>query len=1402
MKVKRQKRKILFKGLGLTLALGLSVLCTPIDGLALAAIEDQTTDYNYLTVGTSSEKVDTVIKRGQTYNIPKAYIGGKSTLVVGDESIEGTKVTHSNGSGEYMTIDSSEVTVRYGSASAATTEKIGDFDEDGNIDFVADKEGTYVITYSYTYTDVLGDTYTNSYDLKVQSELSSASINFNNNQEKFIPSILDLSMVEGEANVYIPTPEIKDEEGNVIENVEVVSKLPTTVDESKDYLVVSATGGTNISSLTLGGDSTTGFFIKDADLRAADGAGSYTIKFSFYMGDEFVTSATKTMQVKAKFDNEAERYYKNYKLVLDLASDFPTSGETGVEISLPAAIGKTSTESTPASESVDVFYKVKVKYMAKSEDKAYTDLDKTVYGDVIDANGYLVDPTSFTPLQDGYYTFNYEIVDFYGKTASTGDGVYALKNLTDKQNPVSIVYDAADEKLDEDGNIVDESHKLASNVNANSVVVYAIGMKDNISKTGTLVRKIVDTSTEERLVIDHYDEYNLVFNYRKTSVDAYTNLLTNNYLIEKAAKAANKTIASDADMLAYLKSTKTLIVIDNGNIGHIYDLFKDANVFGQTFSDSAALKTWLQEKYETEEGRGEIAGLGFAYIPSDETFGQTTAEASTGMGAGTYYVHYVATDAAGNKSTTNSKKMYVGTYTDSEAPTINFSTTLADAYLPTATVKFDAPTVKTSDSDGRLLFRVAYRYRDGAGNVLSHIGEDGQAIASSELLDLTELYTDISAKNIMVDGSDPTVKYADWHTAGGNDGYLEITDSSASSYSIKLKDAPADAEELQIITFTYDDAGNANVYGETVKIMRSKDNEAPKFENANIAVLDEDILQGATVKLPEITVSDDAVSYVSYEISVKHIDGTTIEDIDVAGSTGRAKVTSLDGRGTYVVKGGTFVASFGGKYQACITVKDSNGNSVSYFANYTVVERDIYWQEPKMSVSMENQTVELDDKVEIEVSTPTISYNIPKSVTYSEYAKSEQPTVDFADINYVVIGVDQDGKATDMGWYIEGSEGVKKGSFVAEKVQKYEIKYHSEIVVYNHNTFVYDEVTGSFTLVDGSTTAKFYAVDKNEIKVVDGANVYNVKRVVTKEDDGTTTESVEITKNGQAATATMFNDTDTVLSWIADLKQYNDTSDTYRIEVKDTKGPSLKAYNYKEEGISSAELAANKSIDIYGIQATDASGINLNESKITVSWRPVGKAGENKTPEYKGQTQDFKFTDFGEVTDGKITVTYYVVDNNGNSTSKTYTIAVGDNEGPALTFDDDFLADSYEIGEVKVDLTKIYATDANMADGAEPVITLKDANGEEPTLKYETTDLMVYDLQNVGTYTLTVEMTDKIGNKTTKTFSIEVTAKAQDAVMTYQVVGTILIVVSVLVLAGVVIYFIVSKVKLDKELKK
>ena len=72
---------------------------------------------------------------------------------------------------------------------------------------------------------------------------------------------------------------------------------------------------------------------------------------------------------------------------------------------------------------------------------------------------------------------------------------------------------------------------------------------------------------------------------------------------------------------------------------------------------------------------------------------------------------------------------------------------------------------------------------------------------------------------------------------------------------------------------------------------------------------------------------------------------------------------------------------------------------------------------------------------------------------------------------------------------------------------------------------------------------------------------------------------------------------------------------------------------------------------------------------------------------------------------------------------------------------------------------------------------------------------------SAGDYTLTITVKDEAGNKSTKSTSFTVSEKSSKAVNVKEVLGGVLIGVSVALLVGVVAYFVISKVKLDKKEK-
>ena len=91
--------------------------------------------------------------------------------------------------------------------------------------------------------------------------------------------------------------------------------------------------------------------------------------------------------------------------------------------------------------------------------------------------------------------------------------------------------------------------------------------------------------------------------------------------------------------------------------------------------------------------------------------------------------------------------------------------------------------------------------------------------------------------------------------------------------------------------------------------------------------------------------------------------------------------------------------------------------------------------------------------------------------------------------------------------------------------------------------------------------------------------------------------------------------------------------------------------------------------------------------------------------------------------------------------------------------------------------------------------TISNIHGDSKT-NYE------YNIKKAGEYTVTLKITDAAGNVSeTVTRKFTVNANENNGMEKNEVIGTILIVVSVLVLAGVIVYFIVSKKKTDKKPK-
>ncbi len=1430
-----------FKVFAIVLALVFTVLFLPMtEFVALAKTAAEYVDYTYIQIGADEVTVETEVYNGQTYTIPYAYIGGSEDYVIGDDDLNSEPIGNSG-----ATLVSSNITVKYGTVVIDEDIKAGE-------SFTVERVGTYTITYSYTYT-YNEKTYTNSYDLQFESYVSNATIELDNNSEFLFPSIIDASLLKFDeqdeyAGLRLPIPTVYDEDGDEVENINIIYSGEATVGEG-DYLVISLTGP-QVSENVLAKDDEGNVYIPASVLTAQTNYATYTIKYSYYHDGEFIVSTTKSSTV---YENYYEGTYSASNLVLELDSSLTTSAQPGIEQTLPGVIVTTNNNVNHSNEEIEVYYKVMVKYRAAGN-TSYALLDTDLYNTdpenpVIDEDGYLIDPTTFTPLLAGNYSFNYVAYDVYGNeipSGGTADGTYEWLNIIDSTSPTAIIYDASEKDSEEKLTYADASSKLARYHAYNSVVIYAIGIEDNLSTAeDSTLSRVVYANSEVLFEIDDFDEYNLIFNYRGSSssdTNAFQLLQENNYLIRKAVTKYNASLTNGSEdpnyiydnytMLAWLKANGYLIVIDNGGTNGTtkYTYARDIySYFSETFNseiegveDEETFITWLTDEDNYDTVKETLQSLGFAYLQNSYTFGASSSSYNGGYSYSSYQIRYNVTDAAGNTSYI-SRDLTLSSSVDNTPPTLSISTTFSGTYLNTSEVEFNVPTA--SDTDSRLTIYTYYRFVDADGNPVTIDGLD-------QTKDVVEVFDDLRSQTYYTDSTGAYLyqRYAEYD----GEGYIDLTDSTAESYVIDLTPAAnTTATKVQIFTFTYDDYGNVGVLGVEFEIAQTIDTYAPSLKSVIIDDVETDSYwQGDEITLPTVTVIDDNVDYMSYYINVYNIrsDGSTIT-LATPSNSDQSRY-SLDY--TYTVIGGSFNAAYSGEYVASIELRDFENRRIVVFTHYEAKARIIV-QDPVVNISFENQTVELDDSPVIELPTPKVSYSVDNSIdypTYKTYLTNDYYTTGDDPLelpSMVFIGVNASGEATDY----STSYG-QAGYFTPTEKGVYTIQYTTRLRVYNPSVFAYNEgtvddaysgrVVNYFTELDDDyddygykiktideTTYEVYANEQSS----GSGYTYDVY-TVTLDEDG---NLVITDEDGADASGSVSDiDTDRYEYWQNNLIMYIYESDIFTVTVTDTTGPEIREYNYIEsiayEDLSKVDSEGNVvgyELKIFGIQATDASGIDYEDSSVVIT--TTYKYNGNTTSNTERLSGDDKIdgTTIYVTRNGTVTITYTVYDNNGNSSTATYTIRSGDSTDPIITADEDFLESSYTLTELQknnyqfeVDTSKLTFTD-DMSDAVDMIVTYVLENndtGEEIELTDQDEYILIYTIDEVGSYTLTVTVTDEADNTTSETFDFEVTEEETEDGYLYWVIGTVLVVISVLLLAGVVIYFIISKVKLDKELKK
>ena len=279
----------------------------------------------------------------------------------------------------------------------------------------------------------------------------------------------------------------------------------------------------------------------------------------------------------------------------------------------------------------------------------------------------------------------------------------------------------------------------------------------------------------------------------------------------------------------------------------------------------------------------------------------------------------------------------------------------------------------------------------------------------------------------------------------------------------------------------------------------------------------------------------------------------------------------------------------------------------------------------------------------------------------------------------------------------------------------------------------------------------------------------------------------------------------------------------YTISAKDTIKPTLKLTSEIFSEIifpSVVEWPEDEDTKSVIVKVPTAIATDKYRGQLDVKYTITGPSNTTPTLEdYKNEEYD-ALTDiekdnvkyFEAKAQGVYTITYYAIDDANNEVNRIETIKVGDCTAPELTWenrDKDFKSEAKLNETYKLDLNNLIEenklTLSDNKTSQEDLIsnlTISVIGPDGTTVKNLASAGNGYEWKftKSGEYTLTFEVKDNVGTKSTYSYTINVPNEETESKKVSPVLGTVLVVLSVVVLAGVVVYFVASSKK--KSTKK
>lgn len=1404
------KFKGLFKGAALGFALVLCSAFFPVN--AVKSLAESWTGTSEAEANTHRIEVNgedgvqndsSTVTKGDNFTIPQGeYFSGSTPHIIGTTA------------SEPITVSKVEVIYKATNDVVKTVENQPSFT---NVSFEASKLGTYIIRYTVIDNDV-----EYSYDYEVECEASEATFEFKENEPNIIPSVYDKKLAANmeDNDIVIPLPTVNDEDGDaILTSADLAyytidrSSYPTGDSDSENkncFVYISLTSGND--EIKLQKNEETGmFYIDGAELiEKAEAGTEFKITYSFYQvrsngNTTFIASTSNTFKVEDGYyynTSNEEEGDEGYSLSTSWSTSVPDSAVVGVEVTLPSVTATTKSSNSPANEEIKVYYQVEV--MKMDEKGKYT---LPVTEDVI------TEDFTFKAKEEGSYRITYTVTDFYGNKADTSNTTFYITNVKDTQQANVYLYDAAmaeGDRVDEDGNYLDVSYKLKTQTYTRNIVMYAIAGKDNMVADDEIIlrREIRDASSVVRFNVteEKYNAYNLIFapaasGSSNTMDNIYLQIVQDNNDIYRQMIAENDADDNEENDL----SPSVAADVKTWLINHNYLIV--TTVWNQD-PTGAAIITDSTPAENDADAIDAMKAAGFAYVKPSTTNGKYQFTAQN-------YTFYYYADDDMNNNTERAKNYTVrlsDDVSDASVPTLTFATDLQSSYLPSEKIEFSVATA--SDTvDSRIETLTVYRFLDSDGNTVTN--NDTKKTLSYVITNGAS-YNQKDANKWYVTGADNST------TSKSDNGLVTSTgwfyDKTASSYSINLADAPEGAVSVEILAYAIDDYGNIGFYNRVISIATAVDNDMPTLQsitNAPDLVRENQNYDAPqTISLPMIKFSDTNPEYMHAKVTVYKVatDGTKRV---MQSSNMQTRVDSY--RGMFTVDAGNFHASTEGTYQVVVTVQDSSNHSVSLYFTYYVGGVGVA-EDPEIA----NITTE---PVEAYVATP--HYLTPPTVSVSEsesfgYIGLEEGDDSYTSTYYTTTMVSASHNDYELDQYY----------FTANSSGTYKLQYNVFLMRYridgllsggatDENSGVYLDEDGRLKYKETSSSGKsYYILFEEEYDEENKVSGY------------TTTLNTDIYGNGETLTELGdYNSIEALLSAYS-VDTFALSSDTQTITVSDielvvtidddvyekTQYPTIPE---NEEDIVELPIVKPQ------VQVKGNGTVNLKDSYVQITCTSGSSTTTLATISLEDWQEDIdnssdNFRVDGDaiylklVRNGQYTIKYsiqgqdYLGQSIGEAKTVEYTISNGDVTKPEINFEDNFINDTYNLGDTLIlNMAGLQVSDNVTTDtdyllshmqvtltnnDTDETWTLED-QGDGEVISYEHT------LEEAGEYTLTVTITDEANNKQSKSVSFTVSADETTPVSVQEILGGVLIGLSVAVLAGVVVYFVVSKVKLDKKEK-